>query len=95
MSAMQASLGLALKVRVFGTRKWPVVSSWLRLHIKENKSIVGKVYDFSLLLQNRTIQMSGGRKLTLITVLARPARATVAEIIINFVNTISSMLAGG
>ena len=50
MSAMQASLGLALKVRVFGTRKWPVVSSWLRLHIKENKSIVGKVYDFSLLL---------------------------------------------
>ena len=92
MSAMQASLGLALKVRVFGTRKWPVVS---RLHIKENKSIVGKVYDFSLLLQNRTIQMSGGRKLTLITVLARPARATVAEIIINFVNTISSMLAGG
>ena len=50
MSAMQASLGLALKVRVFGTGKWPVVSSWLRLHIKENKSIVGKVYDFSLLL---------------------------------------------
>ena len=48
MSAMQASLGLALEVRVFGTRKWPVVSSWLRLYIKENKSIVGKVYDFSL-----------------------------------------------
>ena len=93
MSAMQASLGLALKVRVFGTRKWPVVFSWLRLHIKENKSIVGKVYDFSLLLLN--LLMSGGRKLTLITVLARPARATVAEIIINFVNTISSMLAGG